>query len=62
MRRTQVTDSKARAALQSSQATLLRAQADAARVVREKKLSVRYHKVKFFGAPPRDGARPSRCW
>ena len=41
-----------RAALEQRRAALLKAQADAARSERERKLSKRYHKVKFFGARP----------
>ena len=55
-----------RAALEQRRAALLKAQADAARAEKERKLAVRYHKVKFFGAraAPRRAAssRPEqRC-
>lgn len=45
-----VTDAKARRALEQRKEGVLAALADAARCERERKLSVRYHKVKFFGA------------
>ena len=48
----QASDAKMRGALEQRRAALLKAQADAARAERERKLSVRYHKVKFFGACP----------
>ena len=41
-----------RTALEQRRAALLKAQADAARGEVERKLSKRYHKVKFFGACP----------
>ena len=41
-----------RTALEHRRAALLKAQADAARGEVERKLSKRYHKVKFFGACP----------
>jgi hypothetical protein len=46
----QVTDNKARAALELRRAALLKGQEDTARGEKERKLAVRYHKVKFFGA------------
>jgi hypothetical protein len=46
----QVTDSKARVALEQRRAGLLKGQDDVARAAKERKLAVRYHKVKFFGA------------
>jgi hypothetical protein len=45
-----VTDNKARAALEQRRAALLKGQEDTARAEKERKLAVRYHKVKFFGA------------
>ena len=53
MARAQVTDNKARVALEVRRAALLKTQDDAARAEKERKLAVRYHKVKFFGASAR---------
>ena len=47
----QVTDAKAKRSLQEQLAALQKQRDQNAAVVVEKKMAVRYHKVKFFGAP-----------
>lgn len=49
-------DAKMRGALEHRRLALLKTQEDAARGDKERKLAVRYHKVKFFGA-----LGPLRC-
>jgi hypothetical protein len=60
--RAQASDAKMRGALEQRRAALLKAQADTARGERERKLAVRYHKVKFFGACPRRCASTGGCF
>jgi len=46
-----VEEPKAKRALEAQRRALLSAQAASAAAAKERKLAVRYHKVKFFGAP-----------
>jgi hypothetical protein len=60
--RAQASDAKMRGALEQRRLALLKAQADTARGERERKLAVRYHKVKFFGACPQRCASTGGCF